>query len=177
VFLAGIGAKMTEVAGELCDGFIVHSFSTPSYFRSVSRVALDRGRSRSHRRHFEVAWPVFVVTGATEEELDESVRATKRQIAFYGSTPAYRGVLEHHGWGDLQDELNALARAGRWDAMGDAIADEVLGAFAVTGEPETIAAEVRRRYGGLADRVSFYLANPCDPVIVDNICRDLQAHP
>ena len=60
--------------------------------------------------------------------------ATRKQIAFYGSTPAYRPVLELHGWGDLQTELNTLSKQGEWDEMGRRIDDEVLDAFAVQGD-------------------------------------------
>ena len=64
--------------------------------------------------------PRFVVTGTTEEEMAAAATGVREQIAFYGSTPAYRGVLEHHGWGDLQPELNALSKQGEWKQMGDA---------------------------------------------------------
>ena len=76
-----------------------------------------------------------------------AVAGTRQQIAFYGSTPAYRGVLDVHGWGGLGDELNALStiasREDKWEAMGALIADEVLHAFAVVAEP----AGWRRRSG------------------------------
>ena len=35
--------------------------------------------------------------------------AARKQLAFYGSTPAYRPTLDAHGWGDLHVELNPLA--------------------------------------------------------------------
>ena len=62
----------------------------------------------------------MVATGTTEEEMAEAVAATRAQIGFYASTPAYRPVLEMHGWGDLQPELRRLSKAGEWGAMGDA---------------------------------------------------------
>ena len=52
--------------------------------------------------------------------MEAAAAGTRQQIAFYGSTPAYRPVLELHGWGDLQDELNALSKQGEWVEMGDA---------------------------------------------------------
>src|SRR6185503_16421693 len=45
VYLAGVGKLMTEVAGEVCDGFIYHGFTTPSYLREVTPPALARGRA------------------------------------------------------------------------------------------------------------------------------------
>ena len=99
---------------------------------------------------------MFVVTGTTEEEVAWARIGTKRQIAFYGSTPAYRGVLELHGWGDLQGELNRLSKQGEWETMGDLITDDILDAFAVTGQPEDIPKLMLARYGDVLDRISFY---------------------
>jgi hypothetical protein len=82
------------------------------------------------------------------------MRATRERIAFYGSTPAYRGVLDLHGWGDLQPELNLLSKQGRWKEMGDLIDDSMLDAFAVVAEPDQVAAKLRQRYTGLVDRVA-----------------------
>ena len=107
VFLAAVGERMTEVAGEVADGIILHGFTTERYVREVTMPALERGWARSGRtrEQFELSGPMFVVTGTTEEEMAAARAGTCQQIAFYGSTPAYRGVLELHGWGDLQDEL------------------------------------------------------------------------
>ena len=43
IFLAGVGALMTEVAGEVCDGFICHGFTTEKYLREVTIPALRAG--------------------------------------------------------------------------------------------------------------------------------------
>ena len=135
---------MTEVAGEVADGFLCHGFTTEQYLREVTLPALERGRAKAGKtmEGFEIMGPSFVVTGTTEEELATAAQGTKQQIAFYGSTPAYKGVLDAHGWGGLQDELNALSKQGKWVEMGDLIDDEILNTFAVVGEPETIAPEL-----------------------------------
>ena len=68
-------------------------------------------------------------------------------------------MLDLHGWAALGDELNALSRSARedkWEAMGGLIDDDVLHAFAVVAEPAGVAAQIRRRFGGLINRVSFY---------------------
>jgi hypothetical protein len=88
---------------------------------------------------------------------------TRQQIAFYGSTPAYRGVLEVHGWGELQDELNRLSKQGEWVEMGNLITDEILKTFAVVGQPEHVAPELHRRYGDVIERISFYAPYKSDP--------------
>jgi probable F420-dependent oxidoreductase len=165
VFLAGVGELMTEVAGETCDGFLCHGFTTERYLREVTMPALERGLARSGRglSDFEISGPAFVVTGTTEEEMAESARGTRRQIAFYGSTPAYRGVLDLHGWGDLQTELNMMSKQGEWAAMGELIDDDMLHAFAVVSEPDQLAAGLHERYGDIVDRLSFYAPYQSDP--------------
>jgi probable F420-dependent oxidoreductase len=165
VTLAGVGPMMTQVAGETCDGFLCHAFTTEAYFREVTLPALEKGMAKvgRSREDFEVSGPGFVVTGTTEEEMDAAREGVKGQIAFYGSTPAYRGVLEQHGWGDLQTELNAMSKDGRWKEMGALIDDEILDAFAVIGEPEEIAPRWKARWGGLVDRLSFYAPYKADP--------------
>ena len=110
-----------------------------------------------------ISGPAFVVTGTTEEDMAASAAATRSQIAFYGSTPAYRGVLELHGWGDLQDQLTALSKEGRWSEMGDLIDDDILTTFAVVAEPARVAAELDARYGDVVDRIMFYAPYQSDP--------------
>jgi probable F420-dependent oxidoreductase len=157
IFLAAVGPAMTAVAGEVADGLIAHAFTTADYFRDVTLPNLERGLARAGRDRsaVEVAMPVFLVVGDDEATLAARARATKAQLAFYGSTPAYRPVLDHHGWGALGDELNRLSKQGEWQAMGDAIDDDVLAAFAVVGPASDVAAELGRRYGGLLDRVQL----------------------
>jgi probable F420-dependent oxidoreductase len=165
VFLAGVGELMTEVAGEVCDGFICHGFTTEKYLREVTLPALERGRAKVGKTlaGFEIAGPSFVVTGADDNELERAAAATRQQIAFYGSTPAYRGVLDVHGWGGLQDELNALSKQGKWAEMGELIDDDLLNTFAVVGTPEEIAPELAKRYGDAIQRISFYAPYRSDP--------------
>jgi probable F420-dependent oxidoreductase len=158
VFLAAVGTLMTEVAGEVADGLLAHAFTTERYLREATLPALERGLATSGRsRHdVEISYPGMVVTGLDEESFARSAAATRKQLAFYGSTPAYRPVLELHGWGDLQTELNTLSKRGAWDEMTGLIDDDMLHTFAVVGELDTIAANVRDRFGGLVDRFNIY---------------------
>ncbi len=180
VFLAAVGQKMTEVAGEVCDGILVHGFTTERYLKEVTLPAIQRGldKSGASRDAFEVSYPGFVVTGTNDEEIEKATAATKQQIAFYGSTPAYRPVLELHGWGDIQTELNALSKSDRtdkWQAMGKLIDDDILNAFAIVAGPDTVAARVRERFGGAIDRFSFYAPYTSDPDAFAQILADLKA--
>lgn len=165
IFLAGVGPLMTEVAGEVADGFICHGFTTERFLREVTIPALEKGRAKAGKtmEGFEIVGPSFVVTGNDQQEIEKAATATRQQISFYGSTPAYRPVLDLHGWGGMQEDLNKLSKQGEWQKMGTLIDDEILNTFAVVGEPEAIAPELHRRYGDVVQRISFYAPYKADP--------------
>ncbi len=156
VILAAVGPKMTEVAGEVADGMIIHPFSTQAYIDAVTLPAIEAGLEKAgkSREGFELSYSCFVVTGRNEEEFAKSKVAAQERIAFYGSTPAYRGVLDSIGMGELQSELNTMSKQGRWKEMGTLITDDMINAFGVMGEPHQIAPEMLRRYGAYVDRTS-----------------------
>ena len=165
VMMAAVGPLMTEAAGEVADGMFCHAFCTERYLREVTIPALQRGAAKAGRtlEGFEITAPSFVVAADTEEQLAEGIAAVRAQIGFYGSTPAYRPVLEAHGWGELQEELNTLTKRGAWDEIGSLIDDEILHTFAVIGTPEEAVEEVRRRYADVTSRVTLAVPEGADP--------------
>ncbi|MDB5065818.1 MAG: putative F420-dependent oxidoreductase, family [Chloroflexi bacterium] len=158
IFVAAVGAAMTEAAAEVADGIILHAFTNERYLREVTLPAVERGLARSGRRRedFELSLPCFVISGEEQADVDALRSAVRAQIAFYGSTPAYRPALEVHGWGDLQGELNTLSKQGRWAEMAELVDGSVLDAFAVQGAPDDIPERLLARFGDIVDRLSFY---------------------
>jgi probable F420-dependent oxidoreductase len=154
---AGFGPRMTEVAGEVADGFIAHPFSSRQSLLENTLPALERGLARSGRSRegFEIVCATLVVTADGEQEFERVKAAAKKQLAFYGSTPAYRPTLACHGWQDLHTELNRLSKLGRWDEMAERIDDEVLETIAVVGPRDAIAPALVERLSGIADGVSL----------------------
>ncbi|QYJ03607.1 TIGR03617 family F420-dependent LLM class oxidoreductase [Nocardioides panacisoli] len=176
--IAAVGAKMTELGGELCDGLLLHGMTTTAYLDEVTLPALEKGLAASgrSRRDVELYCPLFLVMGDTEEEMAESARKTREQIAFYASTPAYRAVLDSVGYGDLQVELQDLSREGRWEEMGQRIDDTLLGEIALVGTAEEMPHLVRERFTGRLDRVSSYFAWPGgDPDRLRSVLADFDA--
>ena len=155
IFLAAVGETMTEMCGEVADGHLGHPMVSKRYLDEVTLPALRRGMQRSGRdgNDLEVSSEVMVATGENDADLAAATAAVRKQIAFYGSTPAYRKVLELHGWGELHTELHRLSLAGEWDTMGSLIDDEMLAAFAVVGPVDTVAAVLKSRCEGAVDRV------------------------
>ncbi|MGB1141898.1 MAG: TIGR03617 family F420-dependent LLM class oxidoreductase [Halioglobus sp.] len=154
VNLAAVGPLMTEVAAEVADGMIAHGFTTAKYLREVTLPSVKRGLEKSGRKRdaFEINCPVMVATGINEEAFAQSKAAVQSQVAFYASTPAYKPVLDLHGWGDLQVEANRMTREGRWEEMGTLITDEILDTLAVVSESiDAVPALLNARYGELID--------------------------
>ncbi|MBW8766142.1 MAG: TIGR03617 family F420-dependent LLM class oxidoreductase [Geodermatophilales bacterium] len=175
VHLAAVGPALTRLAGEIADGLLAHGFTTARYLRERTLPALEEGLAVAGRSRADVtvSLPGLVVSGRTDAERAEAAAAVRATIAFYGSTPAYRPVLELHGWDSLGDELHALSvgrREDKWTAMRDLIDDEVLDTFAVVADPDDLSARVRERYSGLVDRFSVYASYPApldlwDPLV------------
>jgi probable F420-dependent oxidoreductase len=177
MFIAAVGEAMTEMAGEVADGLLAHAFTTKRYFEEVTTPALLRGMHRSGRRRsdFQVSCPVFVVTAEDEAGLSAAAVGTRKQIAFYGSTPAYRKVLELHGWGGLQDELRSLSLKGDWDGMGALIDDEILEEFAVVAPIDKVAAKIRERCDGVIDRVMVGFPRAIPETTVSAVLQELRS--
>src|ERR1700730_18133659 len=157
IHVAAVGPVMTALAGEIADGLNTHGFTTPAYVREVTLPQLEVGLARSgrYREDLEVSVPVMVAM--VEDEDDPRLKAMRATIAFYGSTPAYRPVLEHHGWGALGDELYTLSKRGEWQNMGTLIDDDVLHTFALVGDARSVGAEIVARYSDIIDRIQVGL--------------------
>jgi probable F420-dependent oxidoreductase len=165
IMLGAVGPKATEVAAEVADGMLVHPFHSAASLRSITLPAVNRGLVRGDRaaKNFFIACQALVVTGATESELSAAREATRSQIAFYASTPAYRVVLEAEGWEMLQADLQAKTRRGEWAEMVSTISDEMLERFAVAGSPEEAGRKLWQRYGFFASRIAFASPYPVSP--------------
>ncbi|GAY15568.1 LLM class F420-dependent oxidoreductase [Mycobacterium sp. shizuoka-1] len=164
VMLAAVGPKMTRVAAEVADGLLVHGFTTARYLREATMPTVADGLRASGRGRddFSVSYPGLVVTAADESGYLDALQQVRRQISFYGATPAYRAVLDLHGWGDLHTELHRLSKVGEWTAMSALVDDEVLSTFAVVGEPKEVGAEIVRRFSDTVDRFTLYTPYPLD---------------
>jgi probable F420-dependent oxidoreductase len=173
IYLAAVGELMTKVAGRVADGILCHGFTTEAYLRERTLPALRAARGSLDG--FVVSLPVFVILGSTEKERAAAEAGVRNQIAFYGSTPAYKPVLELHGWGSLADRLNELSRQQAWAEMGDLIDDDVLGTFAVSGgTPAEVAAGIQARFGDVITRLSFYMPYQADPAHVTALVAALR---
>lgn len=159
VHIAGVNTGLATLAGEVCDGFHVHPFHSPEYLRKTVKPAVAGGAEKVGRdpEEVELATSVFVLTGESDEEIEEQREKVRAQISFYASTPTYRAVLEVHGWEEVGEKLGTLARDKKWEEMPELITDEMLHAFAIEAAPDQVGPALTERYEGLIDRVALYL--------------------
>ena len=170
IYLAGVGPRMTAVAGQCADGFLGHPFTTPSYVDDVTLPALH-----SQGRRPTPVLSAFAVIGRTDDECCDGLSAVRRRIGFYAATPAYRPVLAHHGFADLQPKADALARTGSWDELATLVPDELVDLMVAVGDPATVAAHLHSRYGTLVDRIGLNLQVPTSPALIDETVALLRA--
>lgn len=179
IYLAGVGPAMTEVAGEVGDGFMVHPLNSTTSLQTLTLPALLAGREKIGQSldGFGISCQIMVAAGDTEEELQTAITTIRGQMAFYASTPAYKVILDCHGWGDLQPELQRMTRENRWDLMNTLISDEILETFAVVGHTREIADKIRQRAGTAIQRISLVTPYTTDPSRFAGIVSDLLENP
>ncbi len=161
IYLAAVRPWMLRATGEVADGVHVHPFHSRRYLDEVIRPNVAAGAKKAGRdpSAIELACPVFTIVGDTEEERAEWRQRARFQIAFYGSTPAYAGVFELHGWHGVSQRLHGLQRAGDIAGMADTINDEMLDAFAVTCTWDELPQRLVDKYRGVAARLIMYFAH------------------
>src|SRR5258708_2354022 len=172
IYIAGVNTHLCRLAGELCQGFHVHSFHTPRYLREVIIPNIEQGAASASRTRADVRLnsAIFVVTGKDEQEIENNKAPVKQQIAFYGSTPSYQTVFELHGWQNVGEALTLRSKQGRWSDMADLITDDILHEFAIVAPHDQLARRVRERYAGLLDRIGYY--HPFEPGVMDEVWQD-----
>ena len=168
IWVGAVGPRLTEAVAQVADGLLVHPFHTEEFLRShtlpIVAAALDR--SGRDPEAFDLGIDVIVCAGRTPAEQAVADAGVRMLLAFYGSTPAYRPVLDLHGWGDVHPVLNRLTKAGRWDVMPDLITEDMLETLSLRGTPSEVATALHARYGAIAARVGLSFPYAADPAVV-----------
>jgi probable F420-dependent oxidoreductase len=171
IYVGALGPRLTRAMAEVADGLLIMPFGSKRFLHEATMPIVDEGLAASGRGRDSFAIvPEIIVSVDSGKDPDHA--ATRQLLAFYGSTPAYRPVLDVHGWGDLQPELNALSKQGRWQEMGALIDDDVLHTIAACGTPAQVAAHVTDRVAGIADEVCIYQPGP---IAVDALAQIVDA--
>jgi len=152
IYIAGVNTGLAKLAGETCEGFHVHPFNSPRYLKEVMLPAIEEGAKRTNRNREDISVSVTAFVATSPEEMNFA----RAQIAFYASTPSYRPVMDLHGWTSVAETLSKHAAKGEWAEMPMLITDEMLSEFCLVTEEDKLANELKKRYEGIADRVTLY---------------------
>lgn len=177
IWLAALGPRMTRLAGERADGLLVHPFTSARHVESHTMANLEDGLSAGGRQRDDVTVVVGAIVGVHDGSDEGQARAdavVRGTLGFYGSTPAYRPVLDTHGWGELQPELRALTRADRWAELGGLLDDEQVATLAIAGDPDAVGAELARRFCRHADRIALSLPQGVEPALLRGVVDAFQ---
>ena len=153
IYIAGVNTGLAKLAGELCDGFHAHPFHSLRYMKEVMLPAVEEGAKKTNRKREDVAVALSAFIATTPEEMNFA----RMQISFYASTPSYRPVMDLHGWSGIAEQLSVHAAKGEWAEMPMLITDEMLNEFCLVTEEEKLASELKKRYDGIADRLTLYI--------------------
>ena len=153
IYIAGVNTGLAKLAGELCNGFHAHPFNSPRYLKEVILPGIEEGLTKTHRKREDISVAVTAFAATTPEEINFA----RAQISFYASTPSYRPVMDLHGWSGIAEQLSMHAAKGEWTEMPMLITDEMLNEFCLVTETDKLADELKKRYEGIADRLSLYI--------------------
>lgn len=178
IAVAAVGPAITRLAGEMCDGVILHPFTTAKYVQEVTLPNLEQGAQRAGRglRDVAITGGGFIITGPSQADVNQRYEEARRRVAFYASTRSYHGVLEVHGWRDIGVALYRLSVQGQWDKMPALVSDAMMDAFCVTGTYDVIARRIRDRYASYATAINLSLppsAAAADLAAVRQIIKDI----
>jgi probable F420-dependent oxidoreductase len=178
VYISAVNPYMLRLAGELCDGVRLHAFNTAKYTREMILPNIEAGALKAGRRlsDIDICGGSFLVTGETEQEMEQAKQAVKTQVSFYGSTRTYRGVFDAHGWGDVCPQLHELSTQGRWAEMANLITDEMLEEFAIVSRYDGLVEKIKARWGDIVNSTGFAIPirKPADEERLRHMVRELQ---
>jgi probable F420-dependent oxidoreductase len=179
ILVAAVGPRMTTTAVTVGDGVLLHPFTSDRFVSDHTRPAIDAALAAGGKPRGDLTVVGGAIVALSGQAADQQTAddAARNLVAFYGSTPAYRPVLDSVGQGDIQPELRTLTRQGRWAEMAALVDDEVLSSIVIRGTAAEVAVQLHQRYDGLADRVGMTLPHAADPADLAALAAAFKAPP
>ncbi len=139
IYLAALGPKMCELAGEVADGVLLNWIPPSAVAASVRHV--ETGTKRAGRKLADVDVSVYVRTCVTDER--EAVReALARDITGYAIVNAYARFFEECGFAEEVEAVNTAWKAGDRAGAVKGISKRVLDGLGAVGSPEACRAQI-----------------------------------
>ncbi len=176
IWVGALGPRMTRAMAAHADGIVIHPFNTGAFLAKQTLPMIEAGLAGNDRERSSLTLNVGCIAAPclTDEQYERATTAIRFNLAFYGSTPAYRVVLDHHGLGDLQPRLREITKSGNWATLGELVDDDVVELLAVRGTPADCAKRLSEEYGDHADRLSLTVSTSTNEALAEMI-QALQA--
>ncbi|MFT4011352.1 MAG: LLM class flavin-dependent oxidoreductase [Nocardioidaceae bacterium] len=145
--------RMTELAGEVCEGAIINGIVPLQHLRERSLPQLDVGARRGGRAATELMRGVGRFAGVHDDRAT-AYDLARAQISFYFAIPYLRTILEPYGFEAELAAGEAAVAAGDRAAQIAAVSDRMVDELALAGTPGEVL-EKLTQYEGLVDWVSL----------------------
>ena len=177
VYLAAVRPRTIESAAAVADGLRLHGFCTKKYLQEVVWPAIERGLGSAGRSRtdLDVCGGGFIMTGPDEETVMKNREWVRYRVSFYASTPAYRPVMELHGWEDLADKLLHMTKTGQWKKMAAEVPDDVLDEFCIYTTYDKLPEAIEGRFGGISDTVEIGFEDDTDVEVAQDVVSQVHA--
>lgn len=179
IAMAAVGPLMLKTAARLSDSVRLHSFATRKYLEEVvhPQLAAERAAAGKAFDNFEITGGGFIATGPDEATVKAAAEKVRYRVAFYGSTPAYRGVFDMHGLTDLGLKLTEMSKQGKWGEMAAQVSDDVLDLFVARSTYEGLPEAIEKRFGGIVDSVTIDFAAGTEAAVRRNTIEAIKKIP
>ncbi|MEU7819236.1 LLM class F420-dependent oxidoreductase [Catellatospora sp. NPDC049133] len=146
VYLAAVGPKNLELAGEIADGWLAVFYAPEFATEQLGQIAAGRAKAGKTMEGFDIVPSVPVVVGDDVEMCAELVRAyAALYVGGMGSRQQnfYNQLATRMGYGDAAAQVQELYLAGRQRDAAAAIPMEFIDRTSLLGPKERIARRLR----------------------------------
>lgn len=155
VHVAASLSGMARVAGAVADGVNFNAVHSTAWLREVLLPAVADGARSVGRRVEDLALGVLLITAVAGTRA-EAFRLARHQVAYFlGVAPYFEPVLKLHGFDTDYARIRTLFAAGDTAAAIEAISDDMVETFTLSGTPDEVRRKVAR-YDGLLDFVMMF---------------------
>jgi alkanesulfonate monooxygenase SsuD/methylene tetrahydromethanopterin reductase-like flavin-dependent oxidoreductase (luciferase family) len=142
LYMAAIGPKMQQLAGELADGIVVGGINSPAHLAQVQEnLAIGAARARRDAAEINI---IYGIPCAVWDEPERARELGKGSLVYTTQYPHYMGVWRSEGYQEITEKIAAHVRAHEMDAAVGLVPDEMMDRYAVYGTPEQCRAQLQR---------------------------------
>jgi len=142
IYLGSTGPQMLKLTGELADGVILNSCSTPEYITDALKI-IEEAAGKVGRRLSDLDIACSIVTCALSDE-EEARQAAKRAVLYYIRFPTLDPIVRRAG---LYEEAQAVRQAywsGDEKKAVELVTDSMVNAFTVAGTPDQCVKKLKK---------------------------------